>query len=169
MLKSPYKIDLGATFSEAAVESLSTQLEELFKNLEGTLDGDVDALHDMRVASRRLRAAMSVFESAFPPKLFRPLEREAARVTDALGEVRDADVQIEYLTKVRDRAAEAEKVGVDALIEHLTAERERHRKELVKEVEKLARSSFRKDFEHMLDAEREAEPVFTKTEGGDNG
>jgi CHAD domain-containing protein len=163
MLKSPYKIEPGATFSDAAVESLATQLEELFKNLDGTAEGDVEALHDMRVASRRLRAAMSVFESAFPTKQFRPLEREAARVTDALGEVRDADVQIEYLTKIRDRAAVAAKVGIDALIDHLTGERERHRKDLVKEVEKLARSNFRKDFEHMLHVAREAK------NGGENG
>jgi len=153
MLKSPYKIEPDATFSTAASEALSKQLDELFNNLAGTLDGDVESLHDMRVASRRLRAAMSVFESAFPVKVFQPLEREAARVTDALGEVRDSDVQIEYMTALRQKVSVAERVGLDALIEHLTGERERHRKILIKELERLGRSKFRADFSHMLGRE----------------
>lgn len=150
MLKSPYNIGSDAPFARAAAEALDTQLRELYKNLDGTIDGDVEALHDMRVASRRLRAAMSVFESAFPAKEFRPLEREAARVTDSLGAVRDADVQIEYLSKQRDQASPAEKVGLDALIGHMTNEREKSRKEMIKELARLSRGSFRDDFERML-------------------
>lgn len=150
MLKSPYQIEPGATFTTAAVEAIRKQVDEMFKNLDGTLQGDVEALHDMRVASRRLRAAMSVFESAFAEKEFRPLEREASRVTDALGDVRDSDVQIEYMSGLRNKATIAEKVGLDALVDHLNVERERHRKELIKEVERLSRSRFRDDFERML-------------------
>jgi CHAD domain-containing protein len=129
-------------------------LEELYKNLEGTIDGDVESLHDMRVASRRLRAAMSVFESAFPTKQFIPLEKEASRVTDALGDVRDSDVQIEYITSRRESASPAEQVGLDALIAHLTFERERHRKLLIKELERLGKSTFRSDFELMLGVDK---------------
>ena len=158
MLKSPYKIEPDATFSTAASEALSKQLDELFHNLAGTLDGDVESLHDMRVASRRLRAAMSVFESAFAVKEFRPLEREAARVTDALGEVRDSDVQIEYMTALRQKVSVAERVGLDALVDHLTGERERHRKILIKELERLGRSKFRADFSHMLGREIAPQP-----------
>jgi len=94
-----------------------------------------------------------VFESAFSVKVFQPLEREAARVTDALGEVRDSDVQIEYMTALRQKVSVAERVGLDALIEHLTGERERHRKILIKELERLGRSKFRADFSHMLGRE----------------
>jgi CHAD domain-containing protein len=151
MLKSPYNINPGATFTSAAVEALRTQLHHLYHNLDGTMEGDVEALHDMRVASRRLRAAMSVFGSAFAPKQFRPLERDAARVTDSLGGVRDADVQIEYLTKLRDRAMASQKVGLNALIEYHTGEREKARKDMIKDLERLSRSTFRDDFERMLD------------------
>ena len=110
----------------------------------------MESLHDMRVASRRLRAAMSVFESAFPRREFAPLEKEAARVTDALGAVRDADVQIEYLQSARGSAALTHQVGIDALIEHLTAVRERDRMELVKELDRLNNSHFRRDFHKMI-------------------
>jgi CHAD domain-containing protein len=149
MLKSPYNIEPDATFSAAANVALRTQAEALHKNLDGTRDGDVESLHDMRVASRRLRAAMSVFAGAYPPKRFRPLEQEASRITDALGEVRDADVQIEYLTKLRDAWPPSEQVGLEALIAHLDKERDGHRSVLLKELDRLTHSSFWDDLEAM--------------------
>lgn len=152
MIKSPYNIAPDASFRAAACVALRTQMDEMLKNLPGTRDGEVEALHDMRVASRRLRAAMSVFASAFAEQKFRPIEKEAARVTDALGAVRDADVQIAYLTEVRDNAPTAEKVGLDALLEHLGREREKERNLLIKEVDRLSQSRFWQDFDRMVTA-----------------
>jgi CHAD domain-containing protein len=151
MAKSPYKIVPQATFREAAHTAIEHQLDELMNNLEGTRSGvDIEALHDMRVASRRLRAAMSVFAAAFPEKQFKPLEREVARITDALGEVRDTDVQIEFMQGIRDAAPPSEQVGLNAFLEHLSSERERHRVVQVKELNRLEKSRFTKDFNKML-------------------
>jgi CHAD domain-containing protein len=150
MLKSPYNIDANASFVRAGCVALRTQVDAMFDNLDGTLAGDIDALHDMRVASRRLRAAMSVFASAFPKQQFAPLEREAARLTDALGSVRDADVQIEYLGQLRENAPPAEQVGLDALVDHLDRERERERAVLIKELDRFSSSQFRNDFARMV-------------------
>ncbi len=51
------------------------------------------AIHDMRVATRRLRAALSLFGDA---RLAR-LEGEVKRLQDALGRVRDGQVQVEWI------------------------------------------------------------------------
>ena len=151
MAKSAYDIAPDATFTEAAHTSLRQQLEEMMSNLEGTRAGDdIEALHDMRVASRRLRAALSVFTAAFPPKPFSVTEKEVARVTDALGAVRDADVQIEFMQKVEEGAPESEKVGLHAFVEHLQKGRDKERTVLVKELNRLEKSSFRKDFDVLL-------------------
>ncbi|MGO8671058.1 MAG: CHAD domain-containing protein [Capsulimonadaceae bacterium] len=150
MIKSPYSIPADVSFLEAARLSIRTQAEELQKNLPGTRSGDVDALHDMRVASRRLRAVMSVFAAAFPERIFRALEREAARVTDALGAVRDADVQIEYLVGLRDAASVVEQVGLESLVARVTRTRDRDRNRLVAEIDRLARSRFWRDLEQMV-------------------
>ena len=53
----------------------------------------------MRVASRRLRAALPLFSSCFPEKDFRHWMHEIKSVTRALGEARDTDVQIAFLKK----------------------------------------------------------------------
>lgn len=151
MAKSPYDIAPGATFSEAAHTAIQTQVELMLDNLAGTRAGDdIEALHDMRVASRRLRAALSVFADVFPSKQFAPLEKQVARVTDALGAVRDADVLLEFMQQARDGAAESQRVGLDAFIEHLQKGRDAERVHLVKALDQLEKSHFRKDLHMML-------------------
>lgn len=151
MAKSAYDIAPEATFLEAAHTSLRQQCDEMMSHLEGTRRGDdIEALHDMRVASRRLRAALSVFAAAFAPKPFAAIEKEVAKTTDALGAVRDSDVQIEFMESVIGTASESEKVGLRAFAEHLGRERDRERVLLVKELGRLEKSGFVKDFGKLL-------------------
>jgi len=142
MAKSPYKIPHGSSFHEAADHAIRAQAIELLKNLSGTAEGDVEALHDMRVASRRLRAAMSVFAPAYDAKQFRAVEKQVAEVTDALGNVRDADVLLEYLEKTAEQFSEADRVGIDALADSRRADREVDRKVLLRDLAKLEKSGF---------------------------
>lgn len=151
MAKSAYDIAPDATFLEAAHTSLTQQLGEMMDNLDGTRKGDdIEALHDMRVASRRLRAALSVFAAAFPPKPFAAIEKEVARVTDALGAVRDGDVQIEFMRGVAEKAPESEKVGLRAFVQHLERQRDHDRVDLVKELNRLEKGAFAPDFHKLL-------------------
>lgn len=157
MAKSAYDIAPNATYIEAAHTSLRQQLHEMMSNLDGTRRGDdIEALHDMRVASRRLRAALSVFSAAFPPKPFGVIEKEVAKTTDALGAVRDSDVQIEFMEAAIESAPESEKVGLRAFLDHLNKERDRERILLIKELNRLEKSSFVKDFDRLLGKEGKA-------------
>jgi CHAD domain-containing protein len=58
---------------------------------------DPEYIHRMRVSSRRLRAAMPVFQDCFPRKQYKQWLREIRRVTRVLGDARDLDVQILFL------------------------------------------------------------------------
>lgn len=157
MAKSDYDIQPDATYVQAAHAALRHQLRELVDNLPGTRQGDdPEALHDMRVASRRLRAALSVFAAAFPPKPFKAVEKQVSAVTDALGAVRDDDVLIEFLIQSCDNASEADRVGMEALLQHLRQQRDHDRVVLVKALDRLEQSSFQHDFHVLLDAGQEA-------------
>jgi len=159
MAKSTYDITPGSTFADAALVTLRKQAAEMLRNLDGTRQGDMDAVHDMRVASRRLRAAMSVFGDVYHKRKFKGLEGEVSRVTDALGAVRDADVMIDYLSRFRDGLIESEKVGIDALIDKFSAEREVNRGKLLKDLERLDESRFAEDMAAMLGVDQLEEPV----------
>src|SRR5690606_40534063 len=54
-------------------------------------------LHRMRVASRRMRSALTIFRASFPKKDFKEIDRDVRKVTRALGEARDLDVQLEVV------------------------------------------------------------------------
>src|SRR5687767_14183668 len=90
----------GIAADEPVLAGLSKLLNTLWsaawKHAPDTIDGDADALHDMRVAIRRLRSVMQNFEgSKEAPLLSKPLRRELidyrgtlGRIGDALGAVR---------------------------------------------------------------------------------
>lgn len=115
-----------------------------WEQAQGTLEGDADALHDMRVAMRRLRTAIQSFEGIpeaplVPSHLRRELARQRRRVGklgDALGAVRDFDVLKDHLkdyVEEREAASNAETSrptsatadeGIENLKDYLKAERE---------------------------------------------
>lgn len=55
---------------------------------------DIEGVHQMRVGLRRMRSALSVFQSAIPRKLTRPLAKEMRWSARALDRARDLDVYI---------------------------------------------------------------------------
>jgi inorganic triphosphatase YgiF len=68
-------------------------LEHLQQNHHGALHSDdVEYIHQMRVATRRLRAALRLFGPALPPELHETLRQPMAGLTRQLGEARDLDV-----------------------------------------------------------------------------
>lgn len=117
-------------FADAGRTIIHSRFEAMWEHRDGTLAGDEEALHDMRVGSRRLRAALDVFAAAFHGGEYRALHRLTAQLTDELGAVRDHDVMLLNLRKYRKRAAPDEQPGIDDLVSALTAERALARREL---------------------------------------
>jgi CHAD domain-containing protein len=95
------------------------------------LDGtDIEGVHDVRVASRRLRAAMDIAAPVFPHGWYKSLHRTAKAITSALGEVRDRDVLLEALRADRATAPLTEHPGIDRLIARVERERSAARIEM---------------------------------------
>ena len=108
-------------FGDAAAAAVETRAREVFTHAEGVLDTvDIERVHDMRVATRRLRAAMEVFTVCFPANEHGKLLKEVKRLADALGERRDPDVAIEELEGI---AAELGTTrGLPSLLRELRAD-----------------------------------------------
>ena len=97
--------------------------DELLVHSEGVLDtADIEPLHDMRVATRRLRAALEVFEPCFPRKRYLRVLREVKALADALGERRDRDVTLAALEGFASGLEPADRPGVESLVERMRAE-----------------------------------------------
>src|SRR4051812_15263422 len=88
-------------FRDAAAATVETRADEVFEHSADVLDtGDIERVHDMRVATRRLRAALEVYAAAFPKKPHKAALREVKALADTLGERRDPDVHIEELERI---------------------------------------------------------------------
>jgi CHAD domain-containing protein len=86
------------SLGEAGRKVLRMHLARMLHFEAGTRSGeDIEDLHKMRVATRRMRGAWRVFEGAYRPKVQGRYVRELRTIAGALGEVRDIDVRIEGL------------------------------------------------------------------------
>ena len=118
-------------YAEAAAKVVSVRSAELAAHAQGVLDtGDIERVHDMRVASRRLRATLEIFEPCFPAKAYDQALTEVKRLADALGERRDRDVAIAALHNFNDQMAAPDRRGVASLIEQLRGEQQQANEDL---------------------------------------
>lgn len=110
-------------FAEAARRSVAIRAEEVFEHAEGVLDtDDIERVHAMRVATRRLRAVLEIYRPVFPSDLFRPVLAEVKALADALGARRDPDVQLDALERLAARVPEADRPGIQVFAERLRVE-----------------------------------------------
>ena len=113
-------------FREAAARVVRVRAGELFEYGDGVLDTrDIERVHDMRVASRRLRAVLEIFAPCFPRSEFKGVLRDVKQLADALGERRDPDVHIDALQAFSKTLAAANKPGVARLVEDMRARQSR--------------------------------------------
>jgi CHAD domain-containing protein len=104
-------------FRAAAAKVVEVRAQELFDHAHGVLDTeDIERVHDMRVATRRLRAVLEIFAPCFPGKAHPAALRDVRRLADALGERRDPDVQIAWLERYAAGAPAADRPGVESMI-----------------------------------------------------
>jgi CHAD domain-containing protein len=137
-----------------AREAITERAEWMLEHLEGVRKGeDIEAVHDMRVGSRRLVAAMRVFHPCFPGPAYERVFREARRVTRRLGEVRDLDVLIDHYEKLGDEAAVEDAPGVDYFIAVKQRERCRVRRPMLRAMSKVEDSDLIGRIERLLTEE----------------
>ena len=110
-------------YAEVAATVVTVRSRELFEHSSGVLDvDDIERVHNMRVATRRLRAALEVFEPCFSPKLFKRSLKQVKSLADALGERRDRDVTIAALVEFAADVSAADRPGIESLINRLRDE-----------------------------------------------
>jgi exopolyphosphatase/pppGpp-phosphohydrolase len=91
---------------------------------------DIEAVHKMRVASRRLRAVLDAYEAVCDPKRFKKVYHQVKEIADILGNARDTDVMVANLQQQLTQAPETSKPALQWLIERLGTYRQAHQKKL---------------------------------------
>jgi CHAD domain-containing protein len=132
------------SFRSAAGKVVATRTDELFEHAVGVLDtADIERVHDMRVATRRLRAVLEIFAPCFPCKEHRAVLADVKRLADALGERRDPDVHIDSLAAIARALPAPDRPGIGTLVARLREEQAGANERLAGALEEAERSDLR--------------------------
>lgn len=130
----PTEIGKGAAFGDLVTAALTDGLERLLAHdYRMRLDGpgvDPHDVHQARVATRRLRSNLKLFEPVLDPVWVAHTRAELRWLGEILGRVRDCDVMAEHLVAGPQWSGE-ESEGLDRLRSSLTAERRAAARELM--------------------------------------
>ncbi len=131
---------------------------------------DIEFIHRIRVASRRIRSYLPLFEECFPPKKYREWRIEIRNITRTLREARDADVQIAFL-KIYIEKLEEESLrpGAERFLLRLRQRRERMQSRVIKTTERLEESGVMENMKKLCrrvskgyDADFQSHEVYQK-------
>ena len=161
-------LDADVPYALAAAATLRVRAAELFEHAEGVLDTDeIERVHAMRVASRRLRAVLEIYAPCFPPKPFRAALRDVKRIADALGARRDPDVQLEGLERFAELLPAADRPGIHAFIAGIRREQADGNAVLAQALERLDQHDLRARLEALADAAAALVPVPVGDDAGE--
>ena len=131
----PELVDPSLTLGETAYAVMRRQLVRFLRHEPGVrLGEDPEEMHDMRVASRRLRAALQAFEPALTERA-RRFEPELKHFAVVLGEVRDLDVQLEQVEGWISDSPEEDREPLQELRGALYSQREAARERMLSELD----------------------------------
>ncbi len=112
--KASRDISLRDPMAEAGRKLLALQFERMMRHEAGSRSGkDIESVHQMRVAIRRMRSLFMLIGAAYKAKTVDKAGRDLRRVARALGRVRDLDVLIQDLESFRQSLPESDQAALD--------------------------------------------------------
>lgn len=152
VLPQPPPMHPDDPMSEAGRKVILTHFMKMLANEAGTREGvDIEFLHDMRVSTRRMRAAFRIFEPFYSAKAVKRFNKGLRRTGGALGVVRDLDVLIEKAEAYEAGLAPDDGMTIQPLLENWHAARDRSRQELTEYLDSSAYRRFVEEFRTFLE------------------
>lgn len=152
-------IEIKGVAPERTLETCARQIiigyfHMMMSHKAGASEGvDIEFVHDMRVASRRLRAAMDNFAECFEKEPFKRYYKQIRTITQTMGTVRDLDVLIVHFQNELHTLSNLEENDIKGLIEHLQQKRVEARKPMLELFTELDLCNFEEQFLTFFEAD----------------
>ncbi len=144
-------LDCGTEVGAGLRLVLRTRVSEMCGWRAAALDwSDPEGVHDMRVASRRLRSAVRDFSPYLRRRQFRSAREALKSLATSLGLVRDEDVALMALEKLAAGAPSEVAAGVGQFVAERQRRRDRARARLERALTEEALRELREDFDDAL-------------------
>ena len=136
---------------EAGRKVLYLHFGRMLANEPGARLGEnAEALHDMRVATRRMRAALRLFSSYFAPEVLQPFNKGLRQTGRTLGAVRDLDVLLEKARAYQASLPAEQAASMEPLLSYWQTSRDMARREMLDYLDSKAYRQFVADFKAFL-------------------
>ncbi|PJF32615.1 MAG: hypothetical protein CUN52_00780 [Phototrophicales bacterium] len=142
------------TMAEAGRKILLQDLVKMLSKEAGVRLGEDDEfVHEMRVATRRMRSAFRIFEDYYKSKPVRPFIAQLRTLARALGAVRDLDVLIADFTRYQDQLDQPEaREALAHVVAKLDYKRQKARRKLLAYLDSKSYRAFVKAYGAFLTA-----------------
>jgi CHAD domain-containing protein len=133
--------------AEAGRKVMGYHFAQMILHEAGTrLGEDIEELHDMRVATRRMRAAFEVFGEAYDRKAVKVHLKGLRTTGRALGRVRDLDVFMEKAGQYLDSVPQEQRAGLNPLLSLWEVERQEDRAKMIEYLDSQDYANFKRKF-----------------------
>jgi CHAD domain-containing protein len=147
------------TMAEAARKTFAFHFQRMLYHEPGTRQGeDIEELHDMRVATRRMRSAFQVFQDYLDMVRLKPILKGLKRTGSYLGAVRDLDVFWEKTQRYLDGLPPERQDDLAPLRQAWKAERRRMRERMLVHLDGDRYAEFTEFFAEILQTSGAWEP-----------
>lgn len=145
---------------DAASALIASYASGLRKHAKAAATHDVEGIHGMRVASRRLRAALAAHAHLFKKKHRKAFQTAVREITRNLGKARELDVTIAALAKRRDHLQGAPRAAATELLRHLRELRKAESPQVGQAVSIVTSPAFAECCESMLSRAKSAHSCY---------
>lgn len=148
-----------------AWEVMQGRSDELFRTLTRDCKRlDLEAVHDLRVSSRRLREGLALFAPCFPKRHLTPLRARLKRLTRTLGTLRNSDEALHFFATLTTGSNALVNAAAQELVLTLQVQREEERAALKKNLKLISPTALRVLFDHacnnpLIFNSREIDPL----------
>ena len=137
----------------AARALLAERGEDFFLHRDRALKtSDPEDIHDLRVASRRLREGLTLFAPCYPAENIKRLVRRVKRVTRLLGEIRNTDEAILFFTELAEETGSCYRKEMEGILASFWGKRKKELKGLKTGLKEIAPGSLHEPYRRVINS-----------------
>jgi CHAD domain-containing protein len=135
------------TLAEVGRRLLRRHMQRLLKEEAGArADKDIEAVHEMRVATRRMRAILPLLEDVAPREEVRAFRKRIKNIAQDLAGVRDCDVFLQQVQGYIATLPEENRPAMEVLTTAIQRERDVARSHMLTDLDSQRYANFKRDF-----------------------
>jgi CHAD domain-containing protein len=144
----------GTTPLWIAAKSLLSEREEDFFLLRDKVlkSFGPEDIHDLRVASRRLREGLALFSPCYPIESIKRLAKRLKRVTRLLGDIRNTDEAVLFFTALGDEVGPDLRPELERVLDSFRKKRKKEMKALKTGLREIASNRLRDFFRRVINS-----------------